>query len=123
MHDQDLLERVEAMSAQEIDGLPVGVITLGLDGKILRYNRTEAEMARLDQRSQVGRNFFTEVAPCTANPEFQGRFTTLAGKSSGGIETFDYTFRFAWGAQRVHITFVHKAGRDDVDVLITRMSA
>ena len=122
MHDQELIERVEAMTETEIDALPIGVITLDLAGKIARYNRAEAELARLDQRSQVGRNFFTEVAPCTANAEFQGRFETLVGKGAG-IETFDYTFRFAWGAQRVHITFIRKAGRDDIDVLITRMTA
>lgn len=122
MDDKELLERIEALGADEIDALPVGVITLDLQGKIRRYNRLEAELARLDQKSQLGRDFFLEVAPCTANPDFQGRFTELVAKPSGVIN-FDYIFRFSWGHQRVHITFVRKAGRDDVDVLVTRVSA
>jgi len=122
MDDKELLERIEALGADEIDALPVGVITLDLQGKIRRYNRLEAELARLDQKSQLGKDFFIDVAPCTANPDFQGRFTELVAKPSGVIN-FDYIFRFSWGHQRVHITFVRKAGRDDVDVLVTRVSA
>ncbi|HUZ49357.1 MAG TPA: PAS domain-containing protein [Candidatus Dormibacteraeota bacterium] len=122
MDDKELLERIEALGADEIDALPVGVITLDLQGKIRRYNRLEAELARLDQKSQLGKDFFLDVAPCTANPDFQGRFTELVAKPSGVIN-FDYIFRFSWGHQRVHITFVRKAGRDDVDVLVTRVSA
>lgn len=122
MDDKELLERIEALGADEIDALPVGVITLDLQGKIRRYNRIEAELARLDQKSQLGKDFFIDVAPCTANPDFQGRFTELVAKPSGVIN-FDYIFRFSWGHQRVHITFVRKAGRDDVDVLVTRVSA
>ncbi len=122
MDDKELLERIEALGADEIDALPVGVITLDLQGKIRRYNRLEAELARLDQKSQLGKDFFVDVAPCTANPDFQGRFTELVAKPSGVIN-FDYIFRFSWGHQRVHITFVRKAGRDDVDVLVTRVSA
>ena len=75
MHDRELLERVEAMSAREIDGLPVGAITMGLDGKIPRNNRTEAEMARLDRKSQVGRNCFT-------SPSFEVRDGMISTRST-----------------------------------------
>ena len=121
MQDQAILERIEAMGEKELDELPLGVITLDLNGRIKRYNKVEAEMARLDQKSQIGKDFFLEVAPCTANPEFQGRFTELT-KKNFGITNFDYTFRFTWGAQRVHITFVRKAGSDVIDVLVTRLT-
>jgi photoactive yellow protein len=123
MEDQAILDRIEAMGASELDDLPVGVITLALDGTIRRYNKMEAELARLDQRSQIGKHFFKDVAPCTANPEFQGRFEKLAANEGGGTEKFDYTFRFSWGAQRVHIIFIRKPRRDDVDVLVTRLGA
>lgn len=121
--EQAILDRIEAMGEHELDALPIGVITLGLDATIRRYNKIEAELARLDQRSQLGKHFFREVAPCTANPDFQGRFDELAAKAEGGVVNFDYTFKFSWGAQRVHITFVRKRGRDDIDVLVTRLGA
>ena len=84
MEDQAILDRIEAMGETELDDLPVGVITLALDGSIRRYNKMEAELARLDQKSQLGKDFFKEVAPCTANPEFQGCFEKLAANSAGG---------------------------------------
>ena len=83
----------------------------------------EADLARLDQKTQLGKSFFKEVAPCTANAEFEGRFNELAKKPEGGVTKFDYTFRFSWGHQRVHITFIRKPQRDDIDVLVTRLSA
>ncbi|MDE2480696.1 MAG: PAS domain-containing protein [bacterium] len=113
-------DRIEKMGEGELDDLPVGVITLDLNAKILRYNKLEAEMARLDQRSQIGKDFFKDVAPCTANPDFQGRFQELTQKNFG-VVNFDYTFKFSWGPQRVHITFIRKAGRDEIDVLVTRL--
>lgn len=116
-------DHIESMSEEEIDALPVGVITLDLQGKISRYNRMEAQLARLDQHAQLGKDFFVDVAPCTANPEFQGRFKTLAAKEGGGNEKFDYTFRFSWGHQRVHIMFFKKPGAQTVDVLVTRLGA
>ncbi len=122
MENQAYIDQVEAMSESEIDALPVGVITLDLAGKVKRYNKMEAELARLDQKTQLGKDFFVDVAPCTANPEFQGRFTALAAKAAG-VENFDYIFRFSWGHQRVHITFVKKAARDEVDVLVSRVGA
>jgi photoactive yellow protein len=116
-----MLDRIESMSSNEIDELPIGVITLDARGIIVRYNKQEATLARLDQQSQIGKDFFKEVAPCTANPEFQGRFEKLSAKP-GGVENFDYVFRFSWGHQRVHITFIKKSGRDEIDVLVTRVA-
>lgn len=123
MTDQSIIDRIEAMGESDLDALPIGVITLDLHAKILRYNKMEASLARLDQRSQIGKDFFKEVAPCTASPEFEGRFRDLAENDKGGVVTFDYIFRFTWGNQRVHITFVRKPGRNDIDVLVTRSSA
>jgi photoactive yellow protein len=123
VEDQQIVDRIEAMGSDELDALPKGVITLALDGTIRRYNKMEAELARLDQQSQIGKDFFKEVAPCTANPEFEGRFRQLATKSEGGVEKFDYTFKFSWGPQRVHIMFIRKPNRDDIDVLVTRLNA
>ena len=122
MEDQAIIDRIEAMGESELDTLPVGVITLDLNGRIRRYNKMEAEMARLDQRTQIGKDFFVDVAPCTANPDFQGRFVELT-KKNFGVTNFDYTFKFSWGPQRVHITFIRKAGSDFVDVLVTRLGA
>ncbi len=123
MDNQAIIDKIQSMGSSELDELPLGVITLDRAGKILRYNKKEAELARLDQGGQLGKDFFKDVAPCTANPEFEGRFRDLVAKPDGGTVTFDYTFKFSWGPQRVHIIFIGKPGREEVDVLVTRLGA
>ena len=114
---RNYIEQVSDMSKEELDGLPIGVITLAPDGTVKRYNKAESILARKDQAKVVGTNFFTDVAPCTANAGFQGKFNELVSKE-WGINNFDYAFKFAWGNKNVHVTFVKKKGHSDVDVLI-----
>jgi hypothetical protein len=63
-------DRVQQMSERELDELPFGVITLGLDGTIKRYNKTEAELARLEQRYQLGKNFWVSKF-CDGSPRIE----------------------------------------------------
>jgi photoactive yellow protein len=119
----ELLRRVENMSREEIDALPVGVITLDLDGTIVRYNREESLMSRRDADAQIGKNFFADVAPCTAEAEFEGRFRELAGPRGHGTEDFSYIFRFPWGTRRVLITFMRSPGAPCVQTLVTWLSS
>lgn len=71
---EDLLRRADALGERELDALPVGMIQLDTAGNILKFNQTEADLARLDKSRQIGRNFFDHVAPCTKVREFHGRF-------------------------------------------------
>jgi photoactive yellow protein len=68
------LERIDEMSAQELDALPFGAIRLDRDGTILSYNMTESKLTGRDPKRVVGRNFFRDVAPCTNVQSFAGRF-------------------------------------------------
>jgi photoactive yellow protein len=114
---QRYVEQVSEMSREELDALPLGVITLAPDGTVKRYNKAEADLAHKDVETVIGANFFTTVAPCTANANFQGKFEELVAKE-WGITNFDYLFKFPWGDKSVHVTFVKKKGARDVDALI-----
>lgn len=105
------------MSEGDLDALPIGVVTLASDATVLRYNRTESELARKNAQAVIGTNFFRDVAPCTAVPEFEGRFRELAAKPFG-VVNFDYRFKFPWGDKRVHVTFVKQKDRSEIDVLV-----
>lgn len=96
-------ERLDALSDEQLDALPFGVIALDENGRIARYNLTEARFARLDRGQVVGRAFFGEVARCTATPEFEGRFSTLKSAAEPAIVRFEYVFAFRFGAQKVDI--------------------
>jgi photoactive yellow protein len=62
------------MSEAALDELPHGAIQLDTEGRILKYNAYESQLANLDKAKVIGRNFFKEVAPCTDVKEFYGRF-------------------------------------------------
>ncbi len=114
-------EELERLSPQALDQLPYGVIALDLDGRILRYNQAESRFARLDRAQVLGRTFFGEVAPCTATPEFQGRFQVLAATGAPGATVrFTYIFDFKFGAQLVDIELVRGRTQPWILVLVNR---
>ncbi|MEM7583311.1 MAG: V4R domain-containing protein [Acidobacteriota bacterium] len=115
-------EQLVGLSSQEIDQLPFGYIALDSAGNILKYNRYEAELARLDQESVLGKNFFKEVAPCTQVREFEGRFQELAeGRSESSTLSFDFVFKFRHGAQNVRIGFIRSPRKDEIIVTVNRL--
>lgn len=118
---EDVLSRVESLRPHELDALPHGMIQLDRDGKILKYNQTEAELARLDAKKQIGRNFFEDVAPCTKVREFYGRFKDGVARRQL-YETFGFLFKFAHGPRNVAITLMYSDKTDSVWVLVSASS-
>ena len=114
-----LRARIESMDPVDLNMLPVSIITLALDGTILRYNRTEAGRSQRRAADQIGRNFFREVAPCTEDPLFEGRFRELALPDGHGTMEFDYTFAFPWGSEQVLISFLRAPEAPRIQVVVT----
>ncbi len=67
------LQRAIGMSEDELDALPFGAIVIDVEGTIRRYNAFEAQISQLDPKRVIGRNFFRDIAPCTAVLAFEGR--------------------------------------------------
>lgn len=112
---------IDALSDSELDRLSFGVICLDELGTILRYNLAESRMARLDRNQVVGKDFFTEVAPCTRGPAFEGRFRAyVAGEAIEDIVRFDYLFDFKFGAQEVSIEIVRARAAPRYYLLVNR---
>ena len=84
-----LLEAADAMTPEELDTLPYGMIQLDAKGRILKYNAVESRLASLPQAQAIGKQFFTEIAPCTKVQEFYGRF-----KEGVIRESLDTSFQF-----------------------------
>ncbi len=100
---QDDLDNVlAAMAPNEIDKLAFGAIQLDAAGTILSFNATESNITGRRKESVLGRNFFSEVAPCCNKPKFRGVFD--AGVKSGNLNAiFDYTFDYVMKPTRVKI--------------------
>ena len=116
----EMIRLLDTLTREELDELPVGVIQLDRDGTVLQYNETESSLARFSRADVVGRNFFREIAPCTAVRDFQGRFEE--GVERGDLDaTFAYRFRFADDRTKdVTITMSYRPGSGAVWVIVER---
>jgi photoactive yellow protein len=115
-----VLEKADVLAESELDTLPVGMIQLDRDGKVLKFNQTESDLARVAKRDAVGRSFFDDVAPCTKVQDFYGRFVDGVEKKS--LHTvFDYVFKFRDGRQKnVVISMFYSPSTDTVWVCVER---
>ena len=79
------------MTDAQLNKLAFGAIELDAAGKVLKYNAVEGAITGRDPKAVIGKNFFTEVAPCTNRPEFKGVFD--AGVRAKNLNTmFEYVF-------------------------------
>jgi photoactive yellow protein len=98
-----IAEIVDGLGPTALDALPFGVVQLALDGTILQFNHYEENLSDRRAPHVVGRNFFTEVAPCTNVKEFAGRFRDGVAKGSLHV-SFDYRFLLPKRPRDVRVT-------------------
>lgn len=70
----DIENALVNMTQAQLDALSFGVMQVDPTGHIVLYNATEGEIAGYDPKDAIGKNFFTDVAPCTNHPGFRGKF-------------------------------------------------
>ena len=100
------MEAIDRMSAEQLDALPFGAIRLDRDGTILSYNMTESKLTGRDPKRVIGRNFFTDVAPCTNVQAFAGRFREGVAKATC-TSSFPYRFDFEMAPRDVSVTLFY----------------
>jgi photoactive yellow protein len=111
-----VLNLMDTLEERSLDALPFGVIQLAPDGTILQYNRYEEDLARRKASDVIGKNFFTEVAPCTDVREFAGRFHEgIAARKLHA--SFDYVFAFS-PPRNVKVTLYYSGTTDTCWVFI-----
>ena len=112
------VDELAQMTLEQLDKLPYGVIELSANGTILTYNAGEAEISGRKPEKVIGRNFFTEVAPCTAVREFHGRFVDLIEHRAVNYE-FDFVFSFD-PPLNVSIAMLYEQAENTVWVIVKR---
>ncbi len=114
---------VSRLSPGELDHLPYGLICLDAQGRVVHYNDTESRLARLPKERVIGRNFFTDVAPCTRVRQFEGQFFELVRDPSRvRVRSFDFVFRFAHSEQHVTIVLTPARQRGLYNMALLRRS-
>jgi photoactive yellow protein len=111
------IERIQGLGEHELDQIPFGAIRLDKEGKILSYNRSEAELSGRKKEGVLGKNFFTDVAPCTNVQEFAGKFRE--GVLKGTLHTvFPYIFDYKMAPRNVWVTLFYSNETDTAWVFV-----
>lgn len=95
-------QQVPAIDFATLELLPYGIIVLDGDGTVLHYNAREEEIANRSREGVLGRNFFSEIAPCTQVAEFHGQFLEIM-RSEGATAEFRFHFPFAGRPRDVEV--------------------
>lgn len=112
------VEDVHSLDAAQLDGLPWGTVRLDPAGQVLAYNAAEERIAGRSRQQTLGRNFFTEVAPCTGVQEFRGSYEELVRSGRPGPVRFEFIFRFPGGDRLVDIALSYDADRREGTLLV-----
>lgn len=116
----DIGNQLANMNDRDIDQLAFGAINLDRNGKILSYNKAEGEITGRKPEEVIGKNFFTEVAPCTKTDEFYGKFKE--GVNSGNLSTmFEYTFDYQMKPTKVKVHMKKSLSDDSFWVFVKRV--
>lgn len=109
--ETSVINNLDMLTRDQANAIPYGVVKVDDTGVVQMYNRWEAEMAGITPAAAEGKNFFTQVAPCTNNRLFFGRFKD--GVSKGDIDVeFNYTFTYKMRPTNVGIRlFRHRSSR------------
>lgn len=98
----DIENVIAKMSAADIDQVAFGAVQVDGKGTILQYNAAEAMITGRDAKDMAGKNFFTDVAPCTKTPIFFGAFEN--GVKNGNLNAmFEYTFDYKMAPTKVKV--------------------
>lgn len=116
----DIENVLSGMSASDIDRLAFGAVELDRSGRILRYNAAEGQITGRDPKAAVGKNFFTELAPCTNTAGFRGAFDT--GVAAGSLNVmFEYTFDYNMKPTKVKVHMKKALIGDSYWVFVKRL--
>lgn len=91
--DEDLGEKLQHASEEQLNEASFGVIQVDDEGRVEFFNEYESDLSGMDPEEVQGQNFFTQVAPCTNNRLFRGRFKKGVGRGDLN-ETFTYTYTY-----------------------------
>lgn len=108
------------MDDAQLNKLAFGAVELDAGGRILKYNAVEGAITGRDPQAMIGKNFFTEVAPCTNRPEFKGVFD--AGVRGNNLNTlFEYVFDHQMKPTKVKIHMKRAISKGSYWIFVKRV--
>ena len=101
-----LLTELENATAAALDTADFGIVRMKSDGAALAYNPYESRLSGLSPEGVFGKNFFTQIAPCTNNFMVAERYN-----APGALDaTLDYVFTYKMKPTKVRLRLLKRAG-------------
>lgn len=103
----EILQWLDSQNQPEYDNLPFGLVQMSHDGTIKNYNTEESKIAGVLRENAIGKNFFTQVAPCTNNFMVAEKFNT-----DQLDEEIDYMFTYITQPTKVRLRLIKNTGSE-----------
>ena len=113
------LEQLKDMSEAALDVADFGIVKVDDEGVIAFYNTYESQLAGVAPEQAVGRNFFTQVAPCSNSRLFHGRFKQGIARGELAVQ-FIYTFTYKMSPTPVKVHLYRDAASQTNWILVQR---
>ncbi len=116
----DIENDLANMSDGQLNDLAFGAIQLDGSGSIIQYNAAEGEITGRDPSEVKGKNFFSEIAPCTNHAGFRDKFD--AGVADGKLNSiFEWTFDYNMNPTKVQVHMKNAALPNKYWVFVKRL--
>lgn len=115
----DILGRLGFLSREEADHASYGIIKVDKQGQILFINQYCCDLGGFEPEQAEGRDFFTEIAPCTNNRLFMGKFKDGMHEDLLDIE-FNYTLTYKIRPTNVRVHLLRDHGTDTNWIFLRR---
>lgn len=92
--EQEVMRLISHGASEAVNQVTFGVVHLDEQGTVVGYSREESRLSGLRPEDVIGRNFFTEIAPCTDKAEFRSPFGgVLSGEKEFAVVDYVFPFR------------------------------
>lgn len=117
--DCEILQYLEAASAEQMESLNFGVVRMNADATVTFYNAFESKLSGLDKKNVLGRRYFEEVAPCTNNYMISQRFLDEPEMDV----VLRYVFSFRMKPTPVRLRLLRSVAAKSMYLLVERFTA
>jgi len=118
--EPDLLERLHAASADDIDTWPIGVVAFDATGVVRLYSRHESAFSGISRDRVMGRLWFDEVAQCMNNFLVAQRFVDARAEGSRLDTVLPYVLTLKMRPTPVRLRLLWAPGQDLAWVVLHR---
>jgi len=118
--DTGMCDRIDTLSASELDDLDFGVIGFDAQTVVRLYNAFESKLAGLSPQRVLGHPLFTVVAPCMNNFMVAQRFEDAADNGTALDATIDYVLTLRMKPIKVNLRLLATPGKALRYLLVNR---